>query len=364
MIESTDVYRDPEFEQKVRAAFAVPEPDPSFIAHLQVEISKNLETQRIQSREPGKIRAESGRTTRWRALFSSLAGGTAFLVFVLVLIWIINNLIPTQTPGVDGHALPNLTRSTIASSERKAVHTPAITGSPSQTPISTVASTPANIFSANYKYAQTHLTFQWDGSEDLQYPDPFKGEIYSDQVLLGRVDFGALPGGLCDRSWDGQIVAYSYDGPVLTGERSNPTLRFFSLENVNTIYMPLEQYALQSPASFAPDDFRIAFNACSSSGECGMFVYKIETGQIKKLSSIGFWKAPLWSPDGEQIIVQVPTDESKGIMGSQVSVFEADNGILVYSGRADAPDSPMLNLDLSHAFEVTGSERCEKPLQR
>lgn len=368
MNEKIEERRDPEFERKVRAAFLVPEPNPSFVARLHDQILIHLVSKQAHSQRTSVRLKGSGRPPFWNSIFPPLVKVTTFLILVLVLTWIINNLIPGT--NLDKN-LPLNSANTVESDEVSPPSTMGmqVTPTPPKTSTPTLKSTSTHEsqlltdnVSANFEYANSRLTFRWEAGDELRYPGPFIGEIFADGNLLGQVDLGALPAGFCDRSWDGQFMAYSYDKTDLTGKRVNPTLRFFSLVDVSRIYEPLPDHALQSPVSFAPNDFRLAFNACNRDGDCGLFIYSLDTGMIKKISNVQFFWAPVWSSEGDQIAVQLPVDESSGVIRDHISVFQADSGATLFEGQADESGSPIRDWGATN-FEVFGAERCEGLLQ-
>jgi TolB protein len=219
-------------------------------------------------------------------------------------------------------------------------------------PHPSLTSLPTNLFLST-------LAFKQVNSPESSDPDFFIADVYADGYLLGRVDFGTWSGNYCDRSWNGGVIAFLYD-KLDPSRNANPILRWFSLEDVTRVYDPLPDFSLQSLASFAPGDYRLAFEACPSDGNCGLYIYDLATGVARKISGENTWHSPVWSPDGTQIAIQLPPDEERGNLNS-IHIIRAEDGVVLYTGRADAPDSPLRDWGEVSPFEIQGMERCEGP---
>jgi Tol biopolymer transport system component len=218
-------------------------------------------------------------------------------------------------------------------------------GMPPPTELPAATPNPTSAGTQGFDPAHSRLAFQW-----VTGGTHTRADIYAEGRLLGQVDFGDSAGGWCDRSWDGEVIAFAYN---------DQNLRWFGLEDVTEVRDPLPDYHLNSPPSFAPRDSRLAFIGCQGAA-CGLYVYDIASGELRKLSSDDTWFPPAWSPDGSQIAVQVRLEQPEAPL-YQVRVRRVDNGVAIYTGRLDGPDSPMRAWGVIPSFEVQGTERCENP---
>jgi hypothetical protein len=282
-----------------------------------------------------------------------LAWVFVILILVLTLIWGINNLIP-QPPPIAGHSIETTSRVSFTPTTAQRATQESTTKPPElvQQYLPETQDLPTTP-------SKRKLSFKQENIPESSNPDYFIADIVADGSLLGRVDFGTWSGNYCDRSGDGSLIAFLYDKYV-SSRNANPTLRWFSLEDVNRVYEPLPDFSLQSPASFAPRDYRLAFEACPSDGNCGLYVFDIVTGEVKLISAENTWHSPVWSPDGTQIAIQLPPNEAQGYLNT-IRVLRTKDGAVLYTGRADAPDSPLRNWGEASYFEVVGMERCEGP---
>lgn len=200
--------------------------------------------------------------------------------------------------------------------------------------------------------ALSNLTFKWVFNEDGSAPDIYLGDIYAGDMYIGRADFGEIPGGLCDRSWNGVLIALNY----VQGDLA--TLRWFSLKDV-TMFREVPGYDLHSPATFAPNDFRLAFVGCKEN-DCGIFVKNIETNApVIKLSDGETAVRPAWSPDGQYVIIWYgPPINANGI--TNIKVVDADTGEVLYMGDPTLDASPLRAWDIPFMqIPFTSTQRCE-----
>ncbi len=209
--------------------------------------------------------------------------------------------------------------------------------------------------------AHSNLSFAWIGN-DIERPTFFYGNIFAGDSYLGRVNFGGVPGGWCDRSPNGQLIAFNYAENDLENETAHEFLRWFSLEDVSTVHAPLPELELCSPVAWGPDNTSLAFSAYEFELDCALYLHNITTEETIKLSSdAGSLWIPFWSTDGEYVAA-VSTKTDPPI----IYVFRIADSEIVYRGEFDtgiwrAPDdSPTLAWDEGLPREMTGSGRCEK----
>lgn len=376
-----------DFEARVRAALQAPDPDPRFVRRLEARLAAAQPGQRETGRKPFSL--------------GGLARAAAALLVVLVLAgaaaWAVRYLRPGGVGGASGTRLVTATPSPTASPtlrptatayeltgtvtpapypeltvppEMEAAIPPAAYPGPGQEtqvppypfpptnePMTTVV--PAVILQPDYSYAQSTLSFAWDGGPEAELGGPYRGEVFADGVRLGRVDFGdTARAGWCDRSFDGRLVAYTYGAE----------LRYFNLVDVERVYAPLgsntllesAQVAVLSPLTFAPADYRAAFYGCSAAGRCGLYVYALDSGELQYVSNDDFWQPPVWSPDGSQVAV-VMAPAVPGVRPEpRVRVYRSQDGVLIYDGTLLGVDSPIRG-GVASDFEFDGTPRCADP---
>lgn len=97
--------------------------------------------------------------------------------------------------------------------------------------------------------AASALTLLTTEGDDFMQPTFFYGDIYAGEYLLGRVDFGAVPGGYyCDRSADRSRLAFGYL-VIYNVMESRTTLHWLDLEDVSLVYAPAPDLAMISPVT-------------------------------------------------------------------------------------------------------------------
>ena len=205
---------------------------------------------------------------------------------------------------------------------------------------------------AGFDASQSDLTFKMIFGDDFNNPSFYYMDVYAEGYLLGRFDSGGVPGGYCDRSWNGVLLAFTY---VKDGDS---TLRWFSLKDV-AMFRDLPGYDLHSPATFAPNDFRLTFVGCKEE-DCGIFVKDLETNSaVLKLSDGDAYGRPAWSPDGQYIIIWYgePINE-RGI--TNIKVVHAETGEVLYMGDPTQDGSPLQAWHISPMYRPMASTgRCE-----
>jgi LysM repeat protein len=200
--------------------------------------------------------------------------------------------------------------------------------------------------------ALSDLTFKWVFNEDGSAPEIYLGDIYASDMYIGRADFGEIPGGLCDRSWNGVLLAFTY------AKDGASTLRWVSIKDV-TMYQNVPGYTLHSPVTFAPNDFRLTFVGCKED-DCGIFVKDLGTNSaVIKLSDGDTYAHPAWSPDGQYIIIWYGEPiNANGI--NNIKVVHAETGEVLYMGDPTLDASPLQAWNISPMYRpMTSTERCE-----
>jgi LysM repeat protein len=184
--------------------------------------------------------------------------------------------------------------------------------------------------------SRSELTARTVPADSFEQPNLFFGDIYADGYLLGRVDFGARPGGNCDRSADGSKLAYSYetlDGSHLT----STTLRWLALGDIGQVHEVAPELSVFGQVAWSPVADQVAFSACTSLvdgryQDCGVYLYDLPTNQVRLLTNVGAssWDL-LWKPDGTQIAFVSTLDDAHNFY-----ILDAASGETLPQGIFDA----------------------------
>lgn len=161
----------------------------------------------------------------------------------------------------------------------------------------------------DFDLAHSRLSFQTFVGDDFFNPTFWYGDIYADNsYLVGRVDFGAITGGFCQRSPDGMKLAF--DRATLPSDApATHQLRWLELNSPAEVHTTLPELQLTSPPVWNPSSDSLAFSACDANQTCSLYSYNTLSGLIKHLSDGGNATPPVWSPDGSQIAYQTGSDE-------------------------------------------------------
>ncbi len=206
---------------------------------------------------------------------------------------------------------------------------------------------------AGFDLAQARLALQSIPGDNFTQPTFWYGDLYTGDYLLGRVDFGFISGGWCDRSADGLRLAFSYITQLKEGG-SFARLHWLDLRRPETVQKPLPHLDLRSPVAWAPFGESLAFWACQAQEECGLYLYDI--GSQETLVLFGappLSQPPLWSPDALLIAFPATGDPL------QVMILRSTDGQVVYNGALQdlPPQYAWVNLEQ----EMSGFGRCENP---
>ena len=263
---------------------------------------------------------------------------SALVVFVLFgLGWLLSNTIPapepaaviTPLPSEDQAALPETTPEAAATDESEEP-APPFTSLAGPLTFSPVDGAQANFF----------------------YADVFSGD-----QNLGRIEFGSIDGGWCDRSANGGVIAILHEKMTSAGSagfaNEPATLRWFSLGSLGEINDPFPDMQVMSPPTFSPNGFRLAFSACTADGNCGLFMYDLETGELERISPHSPIKPVLWSPDGAALAFEVSAGEQV-----QLHVISADTGSTTFLGERVPPGTTQSYWGRTLPQGVEGVERC------
>lgn len=174
--------------------------------------------------------------------------------------------------------------------------------------------------------------------------------------LLGRVDFGLVAGGYCDRSADGSRLAFNYT--LLSNTTASQTwLRWLDLREVSSVHNPLPELNMVSPPSWAPQGYRMAFSACNANQECGVYLFEGDDQPALLLSSrVSSYLPPLWKPDGTQVAVMVPSEAGDP---PGVAVIDIATRTIIMYTSADV--SAVKDWGVRFLESMRAFERCSMP---
>ena len=176
---------------------------------------------------------------------------------------------------------------------------------------------------------QATLTFQYPQGEELAAIQTGTAEVptelFADGYFLGEVRF-AVPWGLhCERSADGNRLAFNTASDGTT--RADRALRWFSLEDPGVIYQPFPNFQV-SDFAFAPNSRYLAAAAQSADRtQNGIYLLDVATGEFERLVELYAAESLVWSQDGEYLafLGQAAPGETPA-----PSVVHANTGILTH----------------------------------
>ncbi len=202
------------------------------------------------------------------------------------------------------------------------------TPGPYQPPASEGAPAPAG-----FDPSQSELTLRSFPGDNFDQPTFWVGDIYAGSYLLGRVNFGASPGGYCDRSADGSKLAFNFL-VINNNAEGHEYLHWLDLHDVSKIFDPAPDLELISKVAWAPQGSRLAFSACKTGrSACGLYFLDADANQVDLLSTDGVgYTPPIWKPDGSQI-ASISTDVNNVYT---LYIVDAITGKTIYQGLFNA----------------------------
>ncbi len=202
--------------------------------------------------------------------------------------------------------------------------------------------------------------------DSFDAPTFWYGDIYAVEdpsgieYLLGRVDFGSIPGGFCDRSASGARLAFNYTTTDRGGSFTNSSLRWFDLHSLDTIHQPAPDLVNLGMLSWSPRREELVVFGCKANQEgCGLYLLDPAVDQIQLLLAGVYtsWQ-PIWNPDGSQIAF-VNTQHDNDTL----YIVDISTGKVIYQGEFDpdawqvAADSPTNTWGVTFPRGISGS-RC------
>ncbi|MDI6696766.1 MAG: hypothetical protein QME21_17085 [Anaerolineales bacterium] len=206
---------------------------------------------------------------------------------------------------------------------------------------------------ADFDLAQSKLTLRSIPGDNFTRPTFWYGDLYAGDYLLGRVDFGFVLGGWCDRSANGLRLAFNHITQLEDGG-SFARLHWLDLRSPGVVQSPLPDLDLRSPVAWAPLGERLAFWACQAQENCGLYLYDVASSELRFLfNAPPLSQSPLWSPDGLQIAFPAPDNPQ------QVTILRSTDGQVIYTGAPQDLSSQFAWVNLTQGMSSFG--RCENP---
>lgn len=195
--------------------------------------------------------------------------------------------------------------------------------------------------------SESSLTFQWTSLAEFDPTLPTQADVFAGNLYLGSVAFGNPVRLSCDRSPDGQRIAFTewQEGPPFGAT----SLRWFSLADLSTIHEPMTEM-ISGDFAFAPDSHRLALFGCMRSLKgCGVYLLDVPSGEHRRLLEMAFAGRITWSPDGETLAflgALKPREEaSLWVVGTR-------DGQVIYNGSLQAETGLPAADSPTHAWGV------------
>lgn len=194
---------------------------------------------------------------------------------------------------------------------------------------------------AGFDLTYSTLSLQTIFGDSFNNPTSFYSDISADgKYLVGRVDFGAVPAGYCQRSPDGLKLAFNRITLSDQGAPTQAQLRWLDLTSPADVHSGPPDLILASPPGWDASSARLAFIACDAALSCGLYTYDTRSEAVQRLADGGNAVPPAWSPDGTQIAYQTGPDEAP-----QTVVVDAASGVVIASPAwqpvfVDTPSGP------------------------
>jgi len=226
MIEPAEFEPNQEFENKVRSAIQVQDPDQIFIERLQKKLTerfKDLE----QSIESGSSKWQD----KFKIALSPLAWGAIALIIILSLVWGIKNLIPRSEPGISSQPSPSpLMQPTQAEGGEGMINLPTDAGMPVPWPEEAITSenAPQVTLLARWGLGMiTGVTWSPDGSS-------FAIASTSGIHLFNAANFVGINTSLSGSNV--YNIAYSPDGTMLAGGINESSVKIWDVKSGNELH--------------------------------------------------------------------------------------------------------------------------------
>lgn len=218
-----------------------------------------------------------------------------------------------------------------------------------------------NLVPEDFDPSLAQLTFQYPLS--FNHIDSLTNtELFASDYYLGPVMFGNPWTLICDRSPDGQKIAYVSQPDK--AQSQNAFLRWFNLSDPGEGVHRALGRTYVTHFAFSPDSHRLAVFGYNGQFAAGaIYILDIDTGEYNLLKHLIDANSFVWSPDGDYLaLIATPTS----IFQEEVMVIHTRTGEVVYregidiqSGR-NYSDWPMLEWGIEFPVEMGGLETCAR----
>jgi len=214
--------------------------------------------------------------------------------------------------------------------------------------------------------ANGYLNYQFSRRPEIAYIQEktasVPAELFSDDYLLGNLEFG-LPWALqCTRSPDGKRLAFNTktDGTTLPDDE----LRWFNIEDPGSIYQPMpDLHALDF--AFSPDNYKLAvYGLGDGEMDNGIYIVNIGTGEYELLINLEHAESLVWSPDGDYLAYisadTISADRAIYIIHTHTGLITHRILYDLYTEMTPA-DQPISSWGVRFPVEMGGMEECSLP---
>jgi DNA-directed RNA polymerase specialized sigma24 family protein len=206
-----------------------------------------------------------------------------------------------------------------------------------------------------------------NGTITFQYPLSYKigsfssqVQLFSDGYMLGDISFGDPWQSICDRSPDGQWIAY-VSNPVHSTD-VNTQLHWSMVANpIGDDFQTLLRFGV-SEFAFSPGSKEIAFFSNPSSNGLGeLGIVSITTHQEQSLFKLGDAKSLVWSPDGKNLGMIARLNPDSYL--ENIVVFNLEKNAVIYNSPIDfvsnaEGDWPMVDWGVEFPVDMGDIDTC------
>jgi len=206
--------------------------------------------------------------------------------------------------------------------------------------------------------AESSLSFEYSVLPQPEKPDTWEAVIFADVYPVLSFPVGDPWNLTCMRSPDGSWITMA----------QNPNFDASDTENVYWINLLNPQITVKPAGSrfglgtaFSPDSKYLVYSQTGSDGSPqGLFLYDLESYQVRRLMEVPFSAYFTWKPDSKQIAFfggQRTTDLIEYVVDVELGeiVYQAEASI---QNRTLNPESPAADWGVQFPPEYGGLERC------
>jgi DNA-directed RNA polymerase specialized sigma24 family protein len=185
--------------------------------------------------------------------------------------------------------------------------------------------TPAPV---GYDFSTSELVFQWNQPPGEQDSTPVK--VFADNFFLGELQFQNPSRVFCDRSSDGEWIAFIPD--VLGQPATDLGVHWFRVSPSPVLSNAMPDIRPQGSVAIAPGGSRIAVYGCSiherRDSRCGVYVLDPATGAYPRILPSNNVYRVAWDREGAYLAV---LGFMEGAQNISWVVMETDNWQIVYT---------------------------------